>query len=122
VTQDFRGLRVWQEARALRNDLFHRVRKLPGEERLRLADQVIRASRSVTANIAEGHGRYGCRDRIRYLRQARGSLHELIDHVDVAEACGYFGAEEARGWIDRINQVIRLCNGFVRYLRNTYRA
>jgi len=45
---------------------------------------MIRASRSVTANIAEGHGRYHFQENIQFCRQARGSLYELIDHLYVA--------------------------------------
>ncbi len=114
---DFRTLKVWLEARELRNALFGWVESLPGEERLRLADQVIRASRSVTANIAEGHGRFGYQDRLRFLRQARGSLYELIDHVDVAVSCNYLAAAEADEWLQRIESLIQLMNGYGRHLK-----
>ena len=34
------------------------VKKFPPEEKYRLTDQLLRSSRSITAQIAEGHGRF----------------------------------------------------------------
>ena len=65
------------------------IKKFPEEEKFRLADQMIRASRSITANIAEGYGRYHYQDNIRFCRQARGSVYELLDHVAVRSECAY---------------------------------
>ena len=52
----------------------------PNEEKCRLTDQIIRSYRSVTANIAEGHGRFHYQDETQFVRQARGSLSETLDH------------------------------------------
>jgi len=57
---------------------------LPPKEKFALADQLVRASRSATANLAEGYGRYQYPDMVRFARQARGSLYEVIDHLTVA--------------------------------------
>ena len=46
-----------------------------------LADQILRASRSVPANIAEGFGRYAAADFARFLRIARGSAMETQEYV-----------------------------------------
>ncbi len=54
----FEGLETWQEARLFRQTIRELVRKFPPDEKYRLVDQLIRASRSTTANIAEGYGRY----------------------------------------------------------------
>ena len=54
----FEDLECWKQCRTLRlfiaKDL---VPVLPREERYRLGDQLLRAARSTTANIAEGYGR-----------------------------------------------------------------
>ncbi len=50
---DFRDLEVWRGCRAIRERIWELCRKLPGEEKYRLVDQMVRASRSVTACIAE---------------------------------------------------------------------
>ena len=55
--QNFEELIVWQKSRQLKNEIFILVRSFPPEEKYRLTDQVIRSSRSINAQIAEGHGR-----------------------------------------------------------------
>ena len=81
--ETFEDLEVWKLGKAIRTEFPHLAKVLPTEERYRLADQVIRASRSVTANIAEGFGRFHYQENIQFCRQARGSLMELIDHLTV---------------------------------------
>jgi four helix bundle protein len=90
---------------------------LPPEEKFRLCDQMIRASRSSTACIAEGYGRFHYQETIQFCRQARGSLYELIDHCDVAVECGYMDDKQAEVLIGRIKNAIRLLNGYIKYLR-----
>ena len=51
-------LNVWIKCRELKNKLTKLAREFPSEEKYRLTDQLIRASRSVTNNIAEGYGRF----------------------------------------------------------------
>ena len=69
-------LNVWIKCRELKNRLTEVARELPAEEKYRLTDQLIRASRSVTNNIAEGYGRFHFQENIQFLRQSRGSLFE----------------------------------------------
>ncbi|MDQ1350085.1 MAG: hypothetical protein QG657_386 [Acidobacteriota bacterium] len=80
----FEILEVWQESRKLRIEISQLVKGFPDEEKYRLVDQMIRAARSVSGNIAEGHGRYHFQENIQFCRRARGSLSELLDHLYVA--------------------------------------
>jgi four helix bundle protein len=61
------------------------TRRLPNFEKFELASQIRRAAASLTNNIAEGHGRFHFLDQIKFMFQARGSLEELIDDLDVCE-------------------------------------
>jgi four helix bundle protein len=58
-------------------------RRLPDFEKFALADQIRRAAVSLTNNIAEGHGRFHFLDQIKFMLQARGSLEELLDDLNV---------------------------------------
>ena len=113
----FEDLEVWQKGRTLRNDFSQLAKRLPSSEKFRLADQIIRASRSVTANIAEGYGRFHYQENIQFCRQARGSLFELVDHLTVVYDEGYIDEEEFRGARERVFEVIRMLNGYIKYLK-----
>ena len=78
---------------------------------------MIRASRSSTANIAEGYGRYHFQENIQFCRQSRGSLYELMDHILTAEECEYIDQEEYEYLIDEVVSAIRLLNGYIKYLK-----
>ena len=116
--EDFRDLEVWQRCKNIRKKIWDLSKSFPGEERYRLSDQMIRASRSVTANIAEGYGRYHYQENIQFCRQSRGSLYELIDHAGVALECEYIDLEQSQGLVDDIKTAIRILNGYIKYLKN----
>ena len=115
---DFRDLETWQRCKKIRKKIWQLCKELPAEERYRLSDQMIRASRSVTANIAEGYGRFHYQENIQFCRQSRGSLYELIDHFDVAIECEYLNDDEAKEQIQEIKTAIRVLNGYIKYLKN----
>ncbi|WP_347272787.1 four helix bundle protein [Candidatus Kuenenia sp.] len=113
----FETLEVWKKARELRKEISKLTKALPSDERFRLADQMIRASRSVTANIAEGHGRYHFQENIQFCRQARGSLYEVLDHLTVALDENYISEEEFNILKTKIFVVIKILNGYISYLK-----
>ena len=115
---DFRDLQIWQRSQDIRKKLWDLTKALPKEETYRLSDQIIRASRSATACIAEGYGRYHYQENIQYCRQSRGSLYELIDHINVACECKYIEIEQTEALIIEIKTTIKLLNGYIKYLKN----
>ena len=114
---DFKDLEVWQQCKNLRQKIWKLCKTFPKEERYRLSDQMIRASRSTTACIAEGYGRYHYQENIQYCRQARGSLYELIDHFDVALDCQYIERRDAEIFVQDIKTASRILNGYIKYLK-----
>ncbi len=115
---DFRDLDVWQKCREIRRKIWTLCKSFPNEEKYRLSDQMIRASRSSTANIAEGYGRFHFQENIQFCRQARGSLYELIDHVFVANECEYIHHAVANDLIEEIKTSIIVLNGYIKYLKS----
>lgn len=69
---------AWQKARAFRNEISKIAKELTPDERYKLTDQLVRASRSVTANMAEGHGRYHYQENTQFCRQGVRLLRSLI--------------------------------------------
>lgn len=92
------------------------VKGFPHDEKYKLTDQILRASRSVTANIAEGFGRFHYQEYVQYCRQSRGSLYEIIDHLIVACDEGYISKEEMNKLKLEIESCLAVLNGFINYL------
>jgi four helix bundle protein len=114
--QNFEELEVWKKARGLKNEIFELVKSFPKEEKFRLCDQIIRSSRSVATQIAEGHGRRTFPDRIRFCIIARGSHSETLNHLLDAFDCKYIDEEILQNCRNKIDEVERLLNGYINYL------
>lgn len=115
--QSFEDLDVYKKSREFRKEISELVSRFPKEEQYRLSDQLIRASRSVTAQIAEGFGRYHHQENIKFCRIARGSLSEIHDHLNVAIDENLINADEHSHLIEKKETLMRLINGYINYLR-----
>jgi four helix bundle protein len=113
----FEDLEVWKECRKFRNKVSLLAKKFPVEEKYRLTDQLLRSSRSTTANIAEGHGRFHYQENIQFCRQARGSLSETLDHLICAEDEGYLKEDILKTLRLDYNQCLKLLNGYILFLK-----
>jgi four helix bundle protein len=101
--RDFKDLEVWRVARELRREIYRVARTLPDFEKFALASQLRRAATSVTANLAEGFGRFGYQENAQLCRQARGSLYEARDHLTTCVDEGYLEASEGER-LDKLAQ------------------
>lgn len=115
--QSFRDLNCWKESRVFRNKIQELSKSFPNEEKYRLADQLIRSSRGITAAIAEGHGRYHYQENIQYCRIARGSLEESLDHLTVALDCGFVDQVQFDHFEEDYKKILALLNGYIAYLK-----
>lgn len=113
----FEELEVWKSSRLLKKRIWKLSKRFPKEELYKLTDQIIRASRSVTANIAEGYGRFHFQENIQYCRQARGSLFEVIDHLITAFDCEYINEDELNDFRNETLNCIKIVNGYIAYLK-----
>lgn len=112
--RDFTDLDVWKLARQLRQAIYAITHKFPNDERHVLTSQLRRAAVSITANIAEGFGRYSYRENVQFCRQARGSAFEVRDHLTSALDAGYIAAGEAEKMDTAAQRVIQVLNGYIR--------
>jgi four helix bundle protein len=112
--RDFKDLEVWRLARELRNEIYRMAGTLPDIEKFALANQLRRAATSVTANIAEGFGRFSYQENAQFCRQARGSLFEVRDHLTTCVDQGYLGQVEAERLDHIVQRVTQVLNGYLR--------
>ena len=112
----FEELECWQAGRTLRTWASAQAKMFPKEERFVLCSQLNRAARSITANIAEGYGRFHYQENIQFCRQARGSSYEVLDHFITACDEGYINEESLSHGRSLVEANVKLTNGYIRYL------
>ncbi len=110
-------MEVWKECRVLRKQISGLVKTFPIEEKYRLVDQLIRASRFITANIAEGHGRFNFQDNTKFCRNSRGSVSEVLDHQICAYDENYIDAVQLNEYRLQVEKCLKLINGYIAYLQ-----
>ena len=113
----FEDLIVWTRSRQLRIELTSITKSFPKDEKYMLVNQIVRAARSVTNNIAEGYGRFHYQENIQFCRQARGSLYELIDHIIICLDEKYISEQKYSELKFNIYNIIKILNGYISYLK-----
>jgi len=111
---DFTDLEVWKAARELRREVYKLSLTFPDFEKFGLASQMRCAAASITANVAEGFGRFGYQENAQFCRHARGSLYELRDHLITCLDEGYLKEGEAKRLGAMTQRVAQLLNGYLR--------
>lgn len=91
-----RDLDVWQKSIELVELIYRLSARFPDNEKFGLTSQIRRSAVSIPANIAEGAGRNGTREFIRFLGIARGSLAKTETHLTLSMRLGLTDADQAQ--------------------------
>lgn len=113
----FEDLDCYKLALDVMADVHTIAKSLPPEEKYDLVAQMRRSSKSVTANLAEGYGRYHYLDSLRCYAIARGELNETLAHLINAHALGYVDRENFEPLYKLIRETEQSLNGFMSYIR-----
>ena len=114
--RSFEDLQCWQAYRDVRIFIHDIVKKYPKEERYSIVDNMKRASRSATQNIAEGFRRFHYRENLQFCRISRGSLYELIVDLITSLDEGFISQKDYQMGRDKISNALALLNGYISYL------
>jgi len=112
----FEDLKCWQACREVRIFIMNLVKSYPKEEKYSIVDNMKRAARSSTQNIAEGFGRFHYRENMQFCRISRGSLFELIDDLIASVDEGFISQKDCQLGRDKISNALALLNGYISYL------
>lgn len=116
--QNFTDLEVYKECRQLRISISLLTKnEFPIDEKYKLTDQIIRSSRSITANIAEGYGRYYFKENIQFCRISRASLTETLEHLITAFDEKYISESKLIELKTKVDTCGRLLNGYINFLK-----
>ena len=115
--RDPQRLLVAQRATALAVDVYRLTDTFPASERFGLSGQMRRAAISIGSNIAEGCGRPGNRDFLRFLYIARASATELAFQNLLAAELGFGSTAHRESVSEGVDHVQRMLNRFTSALR-----
>src|SRR6476619_3853125 len=116
--RSFEDLECWKACRNLRRFVSREIiPHLPKHEQYRLGDQLLRAARSTTANIAEGYGRFHYLDNARFCSNAHGSCWEVLDHLITASDEALLPLALIEKGKILVQEAVKLLNGYMSYLK-----
>lgn len=119
MAQDFRSLKIWQEAHNLALEIYKITGKFPKEEKFSLVDQIRRSGVSVAANIAESYGRYHNKDKIQLLIIARGSMYEVRSHLSIALGLNFIDQAIFQNMENKYEILSKQLNSFINHIKRT---
>ena len=118
MIKNFYDLKVWQDAHEVILNIYKTTKLFPKDELFGLTSQMRRSSSSISANIAEGFGRFHYKDKTRFYLQARGSAAELQDQLFLSQDLNYIKKEDARKLFSAVGIIIKELNGLIRKTGN----
>jgi four helix bundle protein len=103
---------------ALAESCYRVTAPFPRDELFGLTSQIRRASASISANIAEGHGRENTGSFIQSLRISQGSLKELETHLILAERVGILAKPDLETVLVRCESLGKMVRALIRSLQD----
>ncbi len=80
-----------------------------------IGSQFVNSTDSISANIAEGFGRYGKKDKIRFYRIAFGSMYESLDWNEKASKRGLISKKEYNHIFSELNKLPKEIHSLIKY-------
>jgi four helix bundle protein len=80
-----------------------------------IGKQFVRAVDSVSANIAEGFGRYGKKDKIKFYRYSFGSVKESLDWNEKAKIRKLLNQEQYNFIFNELNGLSKEINSLIKF-------
>jgi four helix bundle protein len=113
---DYKKLAVWEKSHQLTLTVYQLTADFPVEERYGLTGQMRRSATSIPTNIAEGSGRGGDAELVRFLRIAAGSASELEYQILLAHDLGFINDDDYQRLDEQVGEVLRMLAGLTQSL------
>lgn len=110
----FTDLKAWQVNYELTKKIYNLTKTFPKTEKYGLTDQLRRASSSITANIAEGWGRYHFADKVNFYYNARGSNCEVQNFLILAKDMKYINKKRYNEMNNLAYRGYKILNGLIK--------
>ena len=116
---NYRNLKLWQEAQDVAEALIRLVMSLPDAPAVRpIAGQLTRAAGSISANVAEGHGRFSYAAYKNHLSIAKGSACEADSWLDLLRRLDFVAPDRESVLHQRLFSLIGLLTHRIKQLES----
>ena len=109
----FENLDVYKKAIDFADGIYELTKDFP-KGNYYLADQLNRAALSISANLAEGNGRYHKADRANFFRIARGSAFECIPLLEMCRRRKLLDADTHSSLRLKLENVSKMLSGLMK--------
>lgn len=116
----FENLVVWQKAHSFVLSVYKHTKVFPKDELFGLTSQYRRAAVSIAANIAEGYGKKGINDKLRFYNIAEGSINECRYYVILSKDLGYVNINESHALYNELAIVQKLLSSYSKALKQNH--
>ncbi len=113
----FEDIKAWQHARRLSSEIYRVCKTGPLSSDFGLRDQIRRSAVSIQSNIAEGFGREGNKEFVRFLKISKGSSAEFRSQLYNLLDADYIGQEKFDDLYQQSVETEKLIGGFINYLK-----
>ncbi|MFZ5845273.1 MAG: four helix bundle protein [Patescibacteria group bacterium] len=110
----FSQLEAWKVNHEVVVLIYQVTKNFPSVERFGITDQLRRSASSVTANIAEGWGRFHYQDKLRFYYQARGSNSEVENFLLLSRDLSCLNEKEFASIREKVARGGQVLNGLIR--------
>ncbi len=115
---DYKKLAVWSKSHQFALDIYKASAGFPKDEVYGLTSQLRRSAISIPSNIAEGSGRGGTPELIRFLHIASGSAHEAEYQLLLAFDLGYLQEAIYKKLENQSVEIKRMLTGLISNLES----
>lgn len=113
----FRDLLIWQKSMDLVTKIYQLTKSFPKEEIYGLSSQIRRSSVSIPSNIAEGYGRDGNNDYLRFLNISMSSLFEIQTQLEISFNLKYLSENQFNKINGESREIERMLSAFIRKIK-----
>ncbi len=99
------------------NKIYKTTRQFPKEELFGLTSQIRRSAISISSNIAEGSGRDGINDYLKFLNIAISSLFELQTQIEIAKNIEYLQENEFVNLYEDTRELERMMVSYINKIK-----
>ncbi|MDD3647113.1 MAG: four helix bundle protein [Candidatus Dojkabacteria bacterium] len=115
---EFQDILAYKRAEKVAEEIWELVVEMDWFRKQTIGMQIIKAIDSVCANIAEGHGRFFYKEKLKFYYYSRASAQETIVWLRKSGKRKMVTYFECKTMISRIEEILKLINILIRSTRS----